>query len=136
MGSGRFRHGGDDPVPGRVAKGIIVRFKAVNVKHADGKRNSQPEGLLPLCGTVTLVAAPVGNPSQLVRHRLPLRLPAVMVELHMRIHPGPYHRGAEGLCDIIHRPQYQPVLLVLHIGEARNQNDGNALGDNLLLQFL
>ena len=132
----RLGHGGDDLVPGGVAEGVVVYLEAVDVEHADGDGDMQADRLAPLCGTVLLILAPVGDACKLVGHGLLLHLPAVVVQLDMGVDPRLDDQRLEGLCDIVHSAQNEPPLFVRHGGQAGDQNDRDALGDDLLLQFL
>lgn len=60
----------------------------------------------------------------------------VVVELDVDGGPGPDRDGAEGLGDVVHRAQGEAFLLVLHIRQAADQDDGRILGEDRLLEFL
>ena len=135
-GGRRAGHGGNHLIAGGMAEGVVVHLEFVNVEHTDGEGNLQAGGLLPLGQAVEVVAAAVGNAGELVRHGLVLHLLAVLVQLDVGIHPGLDDQRVAGLADVVHRPQSQPPLLTLDVGEAGNQDDWNVPGDHLLLQLL
>ena len=119
-----------------MSKGVVIHFEAVNIKHTDGKRKAQSDCFAPFRGAVPFIPAPVGNPRQLVGHRLLLNLPAITVQLDMRVDPCLDNQGFKGLSDIVDRTQNETALLVCHAGQAGNQNDRDALRNDLFLQFL
>ena len=53
----------------------------------------------------------------------------------MCIDPRFYNPRVERLCNIIHRPQDQPILLVLNVSQTGDQDHRYTLGNDLLLQL-
>ena len=117
-----------------MPEGVVVDFELVDVHHADGEGDVQPHGVLPPLQADGVVVPPVCHAGELVQGGLPLDLGAVLIQLDVGVDPGLDHQGVEGLGDIVHSPQGQPALLVLKIGEACDENDGDVLGGGVLLQ--
>ena len=42
-GTNGIRNGGNDLIPGRMPKGVIKRFKVIDIKHTDGKWSLQTD---------------------------------------------------------------------------------------------
>ena len=95
-------NGSDHLISGRMAKGIVIHFEAVNIKHTDGERNVQADRFSPFCRAVLFIPTPVGNSCQLVGHGLLLNLSAIFVEFDMCVDPCLNDQGNVWLCNIIH----------------------------------
>ena len=128
IGGRRLGHGGNHLVPGGMPECVVEPFEMVNIKHADRERHLEAGGLVPLDHAVAVMLPSVGDPGQLIGPGLVLHLPTVVVQFDVRTDPGLYDQRREGLRDIVHRAQHQPVLFVLNIGKAGNQNNWDALG--------
>ena len=134
VGRGRIGYGGNDLIPCRVAKGVVVQFEFVDIEYADSEGQSQSAGFPPFCHAVFLVAPPVGDAGELVYHGLLHEMHLVVEELDMGVGPCFYGDGAEGLGDVVHCSQSETPLLMLYIRESGNQNYGNVFRNHGFLK--
>ena len=135
IGGDGLGHGGNHLVPGGVSEGVVVQLELVDIEHTDGEGQVKPDRLVPAGRAAVLVPPPVGHAGELVDHGLLPELHLIMVELDMGIHPGLDDHRVEGLGHIVHRPQQQPLLLKLDIGEAGEQDHRDVPGQVGGLQF-
>ena len=118
-----------------MAEGVVVDLELVNVEHTQGEGDLEAHSLLPLAGADAVVPPPVGHAGELVSHGLVLHLLAVLIELDMGLDPGLDNKRVEGLGDVVHGSQGQALLLMLNIGQAGDEDYGQVLGKDLLLQL-
>ena len=117
-----------------MAEGVVVDLKLVNVEHADREGDAQADGVLPALAADGVVAPPVGHAGELIYGGVPLHLIPILEEFNVGIHPGPDNGGVEGLGDVIHGPQGKPLLFVLNIVEAGDEDHRDAAENHLLLK--
>ena len=60
---------------------------------------------------------------------------AVSIQFDVRVDSRLDNQGVKRLCNIIDCTQYQPTLLIAHVGKTCDQNDRDTLGNDFLLQF-
>ena len=128
VGGNLLGYGRNDPVPRRVAEGVVIDLELVNIEHAQGEGLSETDSVLPSGGALRLVAPAVGHAGELIHQGLLLELVLIAVELDVGVDPGLDDHRAEGLGDIVHRPQQEPPLLVLNVGQAGDHDDGDVPG--------
>ncbi len=128
IGSSRLGHGGDHPIPRRMAESVIVELEFVDIKHAHGEGEPEAHRFPPFGDAGALVAPAVGYAGQVVHQGLLLELRLIVVEMDVGIDPGLDDDRTEGLGHIIHRAQQQPPLLILLVGQAGQQDHGDVLG--------
>ena len=68
----------------------------------------------------------------MIRHRLHFRIHTIMIQLDMRVDSRLNNQFVKRLGNIIDRPYDKPLLLILHIGKAGNQNDWYTLCNDFL----
>ncbi len=116
MGCRRLGYGRDDLISRRMTEGVIIQLELIDIEHADGEGDLETDRLPPARCALILISSPIGHTGKLVDHGPLLELHLIMIKLDVGVHPSLDDHRFKRLRDIIHRPQQESPLLVLHVG--------------------